>query len=533
MIAYLSAEAVFAAVRKCSLILEEAQDVSDDDDGDDDFRMDSMELKPSRSLEFLDERTSDLSASASQELGLSPASGSGSLDDVKPPYPLKTVCSSPQLLNQIQESELEHECLPSGLAVQQGHYSHGKMAVPEMLGKYDRLRHLRGVGSNAGTAEGTRRLQTSDSVRAIFMHKCDALSPRQEFHVESLNYTQHHSGASVASPVEKECLVEGGSGREGIRSERGDIGNTKCDYSQNHCEQLNSSDASCDVLRTAGEHMVASETGSACVGAGCENSSPSSSRGSNSRSDLQPQQDVRTCSERRSLITEAAQDLQMRILSGVSAREKSRFQNKDSQTAQNLQTLSSRDESGTRNRDPPTVPRTQDLQARKPSGVFSRDEKGSSKRDSSPAPANQDLQTRAPSALSSADESETQIGDSPTTITNNNNNVITLTSSSLTAGSSIAPAACTAQYNGQYPSHRKDLPPGSRAVEFSEISDCCDCMDEQAKVSACLGDCGLPSSSHQSSRQGHSKQNGMTSSFCKVGSGSPVVQIESKCCSVV
>ncbi|BFZ19538.1 hypothetical protein BsWGS_22577 [Bradybaena similaris] len=463
---YLTSEAVFAAVRKCSLILEEIQDVADDDDDDDggDFQVDSVELKPSKSLECLDERTLELSASASQELGLSPASGTGCLDIVKHHHPLKSVSSSPQLLNQIREDESEHgECLSTNLAVSQGHYLHGKTATAEVLAKYDRMKQQRRASCDASKSEDTGREHRGDKLKTTLMQRCDtsghssdADGPTPEFGIGGIIYSRHGVGASNTSHFISGCSTGGGSGREEgaiiDTGKRKKCDKTPCDNLHNQCEKSYSSDTTFDEPPTLDGHVVQPVTSSTCVGAECEYSGDHSpSKGNNSnRSELLVRPDAfRTYNTEVPMIPEAAQDLQTRT----------------------------------------------------------------------PVPA--------------ADESVARNRESSTALSNNNNNVISLNNSLATGGVSSTPALYTAHYNGQYPSHRRDLAPVTNSVEFSEISDYCDCMDDQAKVTMCLGDCGLPSSSHQSPRQGHVKQNGVASSLCKVGTGSSVVQIESKCCSVV
>ncbi|CAL1530639.1 unnamed protein product [Lymnaea stagnalis] len=97
---------------------------------------------------------------------------------------------------------------------------------------------------------------------------------------------------------------------------------------------------------------------------------------------------------------------------------------------------------------------------------------------------------------------------------------------------SPAPSPHRVQYIGQCSSRDSDSI--AQSIEFSQISDYCDrLLEDQAKVSTiCSGDFGLGSTSHQQARRAHSNQNGLSSTFCKVGSGAPV-QVESKCCSVV
>ncbi|GFO16268.1 snf-related serine/threonine-protein kinase [Plakobranchus ocellatus] len=185
--AHLSPEAMFiAASRKCSLIQEESHDDDDDDDLDD-LDMESKELKPSKSLEFLDERSCEMSLSHSQDSIHSPLTPirteNISVEPVNPRRPLKSVCSSPQLLNQIHEeneSEGEDDFVPLKLSAPHGRYTHSGLASPEILRKYERRR--KGAGqrgtscssSDASDTDDTEGRSRKEKLKHKFMHRRDS-----------------------------------------------------------------------------------------------------------------------------------------------------------------------------------------------------------------------------------------------------------------------------------------------------------------------------------------------------------------------
>ena len=187
--AHLSPEAMFVAgSRKCSLIQEESHDDDEDDDLDD-LEMDSNELKPSKSLEFLDDRSCEMSLSHSQDsilTPLTPVKGeSNILDSVNARRPLKSVCSSPQLLNQIHEeneSEGEDDFVPLKLSAPPGRYNHSGAASPEILRKYEQRRRRKGAGqrgtscssSDASDTDDTEGRSRKEKLKHKFMHRRDS-----------------------------------------------------------------------------------------------------------------------------------------------------------------------------------------------------------------------------------------------------------------------------------------------------------------------------------------------------------------------
>ena len=188
-VGHLSPEAIFAAgSRKCSLIQEESHDDDEDDDLDD-LEMDSKELKPSKSLEFLDERSCEMSLSHSQDSILTPVTPvkgeSSILEPVNPRRPLKSVCSSPQLLNQIHEeneSEGEDDFVPLKLSAPHGRYTHSGAASPEILRKYEQRRRRKGAGqrgtscssSDASDTDDTEGRSRKEKLKHKFMHRRDS-----------------------------------------------------------------------------------------------------------------------------------------------------------------------------------------------------------------------------------------------------------------------------------------------------------------------------------------------------------------------
>ncbi|CAL1530638.1 unnamed protein product, partial [Lymnaea stagnalis] len=182
--AHLSPEAMFAAVRKCSLIHEESLDDDDDDDFDN-LEIESSELKPSKSLEFLDERSTDHSGLSHHDQGTSSVVTGGNHESVNPRRPLKSVCSSPQLLNQIHEeneSEDEDDFVPLKLSAPRGRYTHSGMASPEILRKYEQRRRRKGAGqrgtscssSDASDTDDTEGRSRKEKLKHKFMHRRDS-----------------------------------------------------------------------------------------------------------------------------------------------------------------------------------------------------------------------------------------------------------------------------------------------------------------------------------------------------------------------
>ena len=165
-------EAMFAAaIRKCSLIREESQDDDDDDDLDD-FDMDSNELKPSKSLELLDEWSNETSQGSNFEYGTlskqctTPPNSTSDTGTHNSRRQLKSVCSSPQLLNQIHEeneSEDEDDFVPMKLSAPRGRYSHSGLHSPEILRKYDQRRRRRAAGQRGASCSSSDASDTDDT----------------------------------------------------------------------------------------------------------------------------------------------------------------------------------------------------------------------------------------------------------------------------------------------------------------------------------------------------------------------------------
>jgi hypothetical protein len=119
-------------MRKCSLIREESLDEYDDED-DEAYDIDDLVIKPVKSLESLDDlgsgsasivHSGHLPSPSASSLSSPPGSGDRGVVgvDFQPPRPrpLKSVCSSPQLLNQIHEeneSEDDDDLVPLKLSM--------------------------------------------------------------------------------------------------------------------------------------------------------------------------------------------------------------------------------------------------------------------------------------------------------------------------------------------------------------------------------------------------------------------------------
>ena len=178
------------AMRKCSLIKEESLDEYDDED-DDDCDMDSATIKPVKSLESLD----DIGTSTSHpSLGSTSSSGHispSSAEPVNPRRPLKSVCSSPQLLNQIHEeneSEDEDDFVPLKLSMPRrfggssSSHRDASSASPEILRKYEQRKKRRGAGqrgtscssSDASDTDDTEGRSRKDKLRHKIIHRRDS-----------------------------------------------------------------------------------------------------------------------------------------------------------------------------------------------------------------------------------------------------------------------------------------------------------------------------------------------------------------------
>ena len=181
------------AMRKCSLIKEESLDEYDDED-DDDCDMDSATIKPVKSLESLD----DIGTSVSHHSLVPPTSSPGlsppspcSTEPVNPRRPLKSVCSSPQLLNQIHEeneSEDEDDFVPLKLSMPRrfggssSSHRDASSASPEILRKYEQRKKRRGAGqrgtscssSDASDTDDTEGRSRKDKLRHKIIHRRDS-----------------------------------------------------------------------------------------------------------------------------------------------------------------------------------------------------------------------------------------------------------------------------------------------------------------------------------------------------------------------
>ncbi|XP_055890889.1 SNF-related serine/threonine-protein kinase-like isoform X3 [Biomphalaria glabrata] len=457
---HLSPEAMFAAVRKCSLIHEESQDDDDDDDLED-FEIGS-ELKPSKSLEFLDESGREHSG-FEQSNPILVSSGS-SHDSVNPRRPLKSVCSSPQLLNQLNqiheenESEDEDDFVPLKLSAPRGRYSHSGMASPEILRKYEQRRRRKGAGqrgtscssSDASDTDDTEGRSRKEKLKHKFMHRRDSSDHSSDTDGPNggPNSGGHLGSSGAGSKTSHRSRRDGGGGGGGGGGSSKGAGDKsgKSHSKQQHCflssDSKSSSEDPVDWPEVNDEnipqHII-----------NIENSHNILSN--NKRNQLTRQKPVNGVNGKMGGLGVLEGDFDLiafsRKLSAISA-----------------------------------------------SSVSSGEGSVSSK--------------------SSSTKKQ-------------------LTNCLTSVMVSPAPSPHKIQYIGHCPPQTKDSGSISQSIEFSQISDYCDrLMEDKPKVTICSGDFGLGPASRQA-KSSLSGQNGLASTFCKVGSGSQVVQVESKCCSVV
>uniref|UniRef100_A0A2C9JNE6 Protein kinase domain-containing protein n=1 Tax=Biomphalaria glabrata TaxID=6526 RepID=A0A2C9JNE6_BIOGL len=457
---HLSPEAMFAAVRKCSLIHEESQDDDDDDDLED-FEIGS-ELKPSKSLEFLDESGREHSG-FEQSNPILVSSGS-SHDSVNPRRPLKSVCSSPQLLNQLNqiheenESEDEDDFVPLKLSAPRVRYSHSGMASPEILRKYEQRRRRKGAGqrgtscssSDASDTDDTEGRSRKEKLKHKFMHRRDSSDHSSDTDGPNggPNSGGHLGSSGAGSKTSHRSRRDGGGGGGGGGGSSKGAGDKsgKSHSKQQHCllssDSKSSSEDPVDWPEVNDEnipqHII-----------NIENSHNILSN--NKRNQLTRQKPVNGVNGKMGGLGMLEGDFDLiafsRKLSAISA-----------------------------------------------SSVSSGEGSVSSK---------------------------------------SSNTKKQLTNCLTSVMVSPAPSPHKIQYIGHCPPQTKDSGSISQSIEFSQISDYCDrLMEDKPKVTICSGDFGLGPASRQA-KSSLSGQNGLASTFCKVGSGSQVVQVESKCCSVV
>ncbi|XP_005093283.1 SNF-related serine/threonine-protein kinase isoform X4 [Aplysia californica] len=479
----LSPEAMFAAIRKCSLIREESQDDDDDDDLDD-FDMDSCELKPSKSLEFLDERSSDFSPASGPEVGLMPKLSqppSAGHDPVNPRRPLKSVCSSPQLLNQIHEeneSEDEDDFVPLKLSAPRGRYSHSGMASPEILRKYEQRRRRRGAGQRGASCSSSDASDTDDTegrsrkdskLKHKFVHRRDSSDHSSDTDGPSGGNNlggggrigNGGSGAKTSSGGRSSRRDGGGGGGDG----RGGGGNGGGSGGKGHQHNSRHHTLCASDSRSSGEdpnEWPVASNGHVTLEFGDENIDCSNNQNSNLKTNNFSKISL---NNKRNHLTRQ---------NPVIGHEGLAILNTDLHLLALSQKLSSI---------------------------------------SSTSPLSGGISLHSNTAMNNSN-----------TLNNNNNKITGCLTSVL-----VAPAPSHErpdQYLGQhYPS---PLPASSDCDEFSQISEYCERLMESqtSAASLCTGDCGPATGSRLNPAQG-------APTCCKVGSAGPGLQVESKCCSVV
>lgn len=471
-------------MRKCSLIREESLD--DDDDDLDDFEMEATELKPSRSLEFLEERTSDLSATST----LSPPGG-GSYDHVNPRRPLKSVCSSPQLLNQIHEeneSEDEDDFVPLKLSAPRGRYAHSGMASPEILRKYEQRRRRKGAGqrgtscssSDASDTDDTEGRSRKDKLKHKFMHRRDSSDHSSDTDGPSGGNNMGGggrlgNGGGGSKPSHRSSRRDGGGGGGGDGGSGSGGGNSGDksgkSHSKQHCLHNSSSKFSYEDL-------------SYC-----------------------PKTENRFQTHQSFNFTSVRQD------------------------GRNLEHINC--SSPTVN----TVSRKSQLVRQKPVNGFTRkwecldilrgdlDLLSLTRKLSSVSASS--LSRRVSACCNNSSFSNSNI------ISNSDVNDLDSYFGKIVI--SQAHTQLTAWYIGHNLSKARGSSSLTQPVEFSEISDyCTHLLDSQSSVSLCLGTCGMAVRLHHSKGLAHVNHNELTWTCCNRGAGGlGFAPAESNCCSVV
>lgn len=253
---HLVAPAVLPA-RKCSLIKEESLEEYDDYDyDDDDCDMDTAVIKPVKSLESLD----DLPQSSLVPL-LQPHASTSPSESLNTRRPLKSVCSSPQLLNQIHEeneSEDEDDFVPLKLSTPR-RFSHGNnhensSASPEILRKYEQRKKRRGTGqrgtscssSDASDTDDTEGRSRKDKLRHKFVHRRDSSDHSSDTDGPGGNIggNSHFSsgGSGTSGGSNKGGGGRGGGGSSSDKKENESKSNNNNSKSNNNknCRQHNS-----------------------------------------------------------------------------------------------------------------------------------------------------------------------------------------------------------------------------------------------------------------------------------------------------
>ncbi|XP_025114695.1 SNF-related serine/threonine-protein kinase-like isoform X3 [Pomacea canaliculata] len=253
---HLVAPAVLPA-RKCSLIKEESLEEYDDYDyDDDDCDMDTAVIKPVKSLESLD----DLPQSSLVPL-LQPHASTSPSESANTRRPLKSVCSSPQLLNQIHEeneSEDEDDFVPLKLSTPR-RFSHGNnhensSASPEILRKYEQRKKRRGTGqrgtscssSDASDTDDTEGRSRKDKLRHKFVHRRDSSDHSSDTDGPGGNIggNSHFSsgGSGTSGGSNKGGGGRGGGGSSSDKKENESKSNNNNSKSNNNknCRQHNS-----------------------------------------------------------------------------------------------------------------------------------------------------------------------------------------------------------------------------------------------------------------------------------------------------
>ncbi|CAG5117488.1 unnamed protein product [Candidula unifasciata] len=484
-------DAIFAAVRKCSLIREESQDDDDDDDLDD-FEMAPSELKPSKSLEILDERISELpTTSSSQIIGLSPMSGNSGQDLASPRRPLKSVCSSPQLLNQIHEeneSEDEDDFVPLKLSAPRGRYTHGGLASPEILRKYDQRRRRKGAGqrgtscssSDASDTDDTDGRSRKDKLKHKFMHRRDSSDHSSDTDGPNGGNSMGGGGsignAGGGSKSNYRSSRRGGGGGDGGGGggggNNGDKGGKS--HSKQHIFYISDNNSSSEDPTDVDLPLPENDTATAeCINnsINVEVSSHSSTTSDDSHKSVVV-----------SVVNKRSQLVRQKPVNGIDTNE------------QSLDVLQ---------RDFDLMSVSRKLWALSASATLS-----------SPS-----TNSRAANKVFNS-----------TGIFNGKNKDTSVSSQLTNVGVSPLHSQMTAPFHGHLLSKGKESRSFTKSLDVPDIKDY---LDARCRFSVCLGSCGLVMLAHQTTGSTHVNLSKFTSTCCTVDVGTPFIQMDTTCCSVV
>lgn len=445
------------------------------------------ELKPSKSLELLDERVSDLPTS-SQVIGLSPMSANSGQELASPRRPLKSVCSSPQLLNQIHEeneSEDEDDFVPLKLSAPRGRYTHGGLASPEILRKYDQRRRRKGAGqrgtscssSDASDTDDTDGRSRKDKLKHKFMHRRDSSDHSSDTDGPNGGNSMGGGGsignAGGGSKSSYRSSRRGGGGGDGGGGGGGGTNSDKGgkSHSKQHIFYISDNTSSSEDPTDVDWPLAVNEPATAeCIdnSISVELASHSCSTSTDSHK-----------SSVVSIVNKRSHLVRQKPVRGIDT------------NIHDMDTLE---------RDFDHVAVSKKLWALTASSVSSSSANNNA--------GNKVLNSSGVFNIKNKDNS--------------------LGSHFSTVGMSPVHSRVTASFNGQYISKGKD-----GFTKSLDVPDMKDYLVGQSRFSVCLGSCGLVMLTHHSPSSSHMNLQGVSPTFCKVDVSAPFIQVETKCCPVV